>query len=144
MFLVVGCIDLSISLKVAPKMKSPRPGMKPSEQISSTKLQVALPTSLPIIGIKRIFDFGIKVPQVTKFGIAVRALLVILTAYITKLRNKFESKLQMAANAMEAGWTKRGAGNTFSRTIEVWFFAISFYLRYVGIFWLIILLSNMC
>ena len=44
-----------------------------------------------------------------------------------------KKSFKSAASSMESGWKKRGLGGSFSRTIEVWGFAITFLYKYVSI-----------
>lgn len=61
----------------------------------------------------------------------VRGYLLLLAGALTTLRLRMNYQVQSVTNGMESGWTKRGYGGGFSRTIEVWGFAISFLYKYV-------------
>ena len=60
-----------------------------------------------------------------------RPIVLLLTTLLVSLKSKVQSKMETAANAMEAGWKKRGVGGSFSRTLEVWGFAIYFVIEYI-------------
>lgn len=64
-----------------------------------------------------------------------RALFVVLLGFLFKIRNNFTKQGKLASSSdvkMESGWTKRGSGSGFARTVEVWSFAVKFGLQYVS------------
>jgi hypothetical protein len=46
---------------------------------------------------------------------------------------KMNTAIKLNSDSMESGWTKRGYGGSFSRTIEIWFFAVSFLFKFVSL-----------
>lgn len=60
-----------------------------------------------------------------------QASLIILVATFAGFQMKLKQKVKNAS-AMESGWLKRGTGGGFTRTVEVWVFAISFLYKYVS------------
>lgn len=73
--------------------------------------------------ISRTFSEGI-----TKLQASLIILLATFAGFQMKLKNKVKN-----VSAMESGWLKRGNGGGFTRTVEVWIFAISFIYKYVSV-----------
>ena len=67
----------------------------------------------------------------------VKASLVVIAAlcikFQKKIARKVEKEMTLLGASMEDGWTKRGKnrGGGFTRSLEVWVFAISFLIKYV-------------
>ena len=65
---------------------------------------------------------------------SIRGVFLISVGFFASLKSKFQSNIKIvASNAMESGWTKRGYSGSFSRTLEIWGFAISFLYKFVRI-----------
>jgi hypothetical protein len=60
------------------------------------------------------------------------AIVVMMAFIFGKAKNKLKKEMIKASNSMEFGWIKRGEGSSFSRTVEVWVFVISFAFRWVN------------
>lgn len=59
----------------------------------------------------------------------------VLTSLLSSIfLKKSESlrKVKSNTDAMENGWKKRGLGGSFSRTVEVWLFAITYLIKFVS------------
>ena len=61
-----------------------------------------------------------------------KAFMILIPAILARLQFKIKKEIDKASNSMEKGWFKRGYGNSFSRTIEVWSFVIFFALSWVS------------
>ena len=61
-----------------------------------------------------------------------KAIVVMMAFIFGKAKNKIKKEMIKASNSMEFGWVKRGEGSSFSRTVEVWVFVISFAFRWVN------------
>ena len=97
---------------------------------TSLKATIPLPVTPLIVNSKRLVEAFFTFP-LSRIGILWRAVIVICTAFIAKAKANVKAKI-VVINAMEMGWTKRGTGSAFSRTVEVWVFAISFLIKYVS------------
>jgi hypothetical protein len=98
------------------------------------EMKAAIPMPMQATNFRKLFDTAFSFKQLTRFGIAWRAIIVLITAYITKAKRKVTEKIRMTSNQMEMGWSKRSTGGSFARTIEVWIFAIAFFIKYVSQF----------
>lgn len=100
---------------------------------SKTHLEATIPLSpVPLIlNSKRFLQAFFTIP-LSKVGLFWRAIVLLCTAIVAKARSNLKAKLNDAANAMEMGWSKRGTGSSFSRTVEVWIFAVAFLIKYVS------------
>lgn len=67
--------------------------------------------------------------NVSKIVILVTSLVALLSTLVAKVRRKFDKAV---LTSMEGGWTQRGYGGAFSRTVEVWTFALSWTYKYVS------------
>lgn len=93
-------------------------------------MKAAIPLN-QVFNIKKFLQTGLSAARLpSKIGIVWNAVIVLLVAYFSKAKAKITANFKLATNAMESGWTKRGAGGSISRTIEVWCFAISFLIKY--------------
>lgn len=107
--------------------------LKPDIYRSNMRLEATIPLSpVPLIlNSKRLLQTFFTLP-LSKVGLFWRAIVLLCTAVVTKTRSNLKAKLNYATNAMEMGWSKRGTGSSFSRTVEVWIFAIAFLIKYVS------------
>ena len=109
-------------------------------------LQLALPvTPVNLISIGRFKSIGTEVARkagpvlssmlknnaFNRLSVAWKSVALLVTALIYRAKLKFKKEIVKASNQMESGWFKRGYGSSFSRTIEVWSFAISFAFKWV-------------
>lgn len=62
-------------------------------------------------------------------SLSYKALLALTAAFIAR----FRKQINQTYNAMEDGWSKRGYGNAFSRTIEVWGFTITYLIKFFSL-----------
>jgi hypothetical protein len=59
----------------------------------------------------------------------VQAIQLLVAGVVLSARSKLKQQVQ----SLEGGWSKRGAGGSFMRTIEVWGFAFSYAFKYVSL-----------
>mmetsp|Transcript_17062 Transcript_17062/g.28628 ORF Transcript_17062/g.28628 Transcript_17062/m.28628 type:complete len:697 (+) Transcript_17062:147-2237(+) len=98
-----------------------QPTIVSSFEISS--LAVGAPASIAKeVAIKSSLFYTAATKAMTPF----RAVILLFAGIVFKLRNK----IRRGVKDMEDGWTKRGSGGSFSRTVEVWTFAVSFIFKY--------------
>jgi hypothetical protein len=71
---------------------------------------------------------------VSKLVVAVALFATLLRQNIQNIFSKSQSKAASKTESpvIEADWEKRGYGNSFSRTLEIWIFAIKFIFKYVS------------
>lgn len=97
--------------------------------------EVAMKVAVPIpVGVTdKLYAAGLALTRKTSsLSNAWKALAVFCAAVVAKLTTSVSKQVGKASNVMEVGWTKRGTGGAFSRTIEVWAFAFSFLYKYVS------------
>ncbi|KAJ1435196.1 ABC1 family-domain-containing protein [Ochromonadaceae sp. CCMP2298] len=89
----------------------------------------ALPGRLYSVTVPSPFTPGLGLSQaLSKAFSPLRALALLFSAVILRMRGKIAAKVQ----DMESGWTKRGSGGGFRRTVEVWGFAIGYIMKCVS------------
>lgn len=59
-----------------------------------------------------------------------RAAFLLLVGVLLKFKKNVNKQIKDTSAVMESGWTQRGSGSSFSRTVEVWTFAVSFAIKY--------------
>jgi hypothetical protein len=97
-------------------------------------MKVAVPT-VPVGVADKLYATGLALTRkASSLSNAWKAFAIFCTALVAKLTSSVSKQVEKASSGMEIGWTKRGTGGAFSRTVEVWAFAFSFLFRYVSIF----------
>jgi hypothetical protein len=73
------------------------------------------------------------IDTVRRVSMSWQALIMMTAALITRFQSKIKRTVAKAANKMEAGWTQRGTNGSLRRTVEIWWFAISFIFKVVSV-----------
>ena len=96
------------------------------------KAAIPIPTGLVNAGAKRIIDTLVIVNPLRSVNNALKTIVIFIVAYISRAKSKIKKQIKIASNVMEQGWNKRGTGSRFSRTVEIWAFAITFLVKFVS------------
>jgi hypothetical protein len=120
--------------KIRPYLSYSRLSLPPSSSsrlIHESQVVLNAALSLPSIAAKEALSAA---KTFSKLSQVVGKLIIVIASVLASMKLKLKRQVRTAAsNVMESGWTKRGYGGSFARTVEVWLFAISYLFKYVSL-----------